>query len=217
MPGVLHAKPDLRVFLKWMIAGSGSVITDVMSLNMNNSIATLLCILHMLVFAACTYVAAINIESVLFTGWVCSATGLAAGVASMAAGNRAISLVSFLTPAVAVTLTYLEMYVLQLGPVSAALPFCVLFIVLQLITNVVSFQHIGLKKDGQSAGKQISIKSMLIVTLASALFFAVCRQLLRREHNVLMWIALTLAGLTFVGVVMAMYNWACLIRQRGAT
>ena len=28
----MHAKPDLRVFLKWMIAGSGSVITDVMSL-----------------------------------------------------------------------------------------------------------------------------------------------------------------------------------------
>ena len=24
----MHAKPDLRVFLKWMIAGSGSVITD---------------------------------------------------------------------------------------------------------------------------------------------------------------------------------------------
>ena len=25
----MHAKPGLRVFLKWMIAGSGSVITDV--------------------------------------------------------------------------------------------------------------------------------------------------------------------------------------------
>ena len=24
----MHAKPDLHVFLKWMIAGSGSVITD---------------------------------------------------------------------------------------------------------------------------------------------------------------------------------------------
>ena len=28
----MHAKPDLRVFLKWMIAGSGSVITDVIPL-----------------------------------------------------------------------------------------------------------------------------------------------------------------------------------------
>ena len=30
---VMHAKPDLRVVLKWMIACSGSVITDVIRLN----------------------------------------------------------------------------------------------------------------------------------------------------------------------------------------
>ena len=30
---VMHAKPDLRVFLKWMIANSGSVITDVITLD----------------------------------------------------------------------------------------------------------------------------------------------------------------------------------------
>ena len=29
---VMHAKPDLRVFLEWMIACSGSVITDVIPL-----------------------------------------------------------------------------------------------------------------------------------------------------------------------------------------
>ena len=29
---VMHTKPDLRVFLKWMITRSGSVITDVMRL-----------------------------------------------------------------------------------------------------------------------------------------------------------------------------------------
>ena len=29
----MHTKPDLRVFLKWMIARSGSVITDVITLN----------------------------------------------------------------------------------------------------------------------------------------------------------------------------------------
>ena len=28
----MHAKPDLRVVLKWMIAGSGSVIADVIQL-----------------------------------------------------------------------------------------------------------------------------------------------------------------------------------------
>ena len=29
---LMHAKPDLRVFLEWMITGSGSVITDVIRL-----------------------------------------------------------------------------------------------------------------------------------------------------------------------------------------
>jgi hypothetical protein len=29
----MHAKPDLRVILKWKIAGSGSVIADVIPLN----------------------------------------------------------------------------------------------------------------------------------------------------------------------------------------
>ena len=32
----MHAKPDLRVFLKWMISGSGSVITDVIQLSTGN-------------------------------------------------------------------------------------------------------------------------------------------------------------------------------------
>ena len=32
----MHAKPDLRVFLKWMIAGSGSVIADVIRLKPNS-------------------------------------------------------------------------------------------------------------------------------------------------------------------------------------
>ena len=33
----MHAKPDLRVFLEWMIAGSGSVITDVIWINQLNT------------------------------------------------------------------------------------------------------------------------------------------------------------------------------------
>ena len=32
---VMHAKPDLRVVLKWMVARSGSVITDVIPLKHN--------------------------------------------------------------------------------------------------------------------------------------------------------------------------------------
>jgi hypothetical protein len=34
----MHAKPDLRVFLKWMIAGSGSVIVDVIMLGVRSNL-----------------------------------------------------------------------------------------------------------------------------------------------------------------------------------
>ena len=36
---VMHAKPDLRVFLKWMITRSGSVITDVITLTNHDQLA----------------------------------------------------------------------------------------------------------------------------------------------------------------------------------
>ena len=38
---VMHTKPDLRLFLKWMIAGSGSVITDVITLTIAGRLAVL--------------------------------------------------------------------------------------------------------------------------------------------------------------------------------
>ena len=34
----MHAKPDLRVLLKWMIAGSGSVIADVIRLKLTQTL-----------------------------------------------------------------------------------------------------------------------------------------------------------------------------------
>ena len=33
----MHAKPELRVFLEWMIAGSGSVIVDVILLKQRHT------------------------------------------------------------------------------------------------------------------------------------------------------------------------------------
>ena len=39
----MHAKPDLRVFLKWLISGSGSVITDVIRHSQPNSIGERYC------------------------------------------------------------------------------------------------------------------------------------------------------------------------------
>ena len=65
----MHAKPDLRVFLEWMIAGSGSVITDVMRLHhrlMQYRLSTLLLVVTLAAFAIYFYLPkpALRIETI---------------------------------------------------------------------------------------------------------------------------------------------------------
>ena len=50
MPGVLHAKPDLRLFLKWMIYRSGSVIVTVILPSTRNAMHILPYILILIGF-----------------------------------------------------------------------------------------------------------------------------------------------------------------------
>ncbi len=176
---------------------------------MKQLVATTLCIVHILALAICTYIAALDIHSILFTGWLCSATGCIAGIASLVSRNRAVAIAAFLTPVVAITLAVLEVFLLKLGPETAALPFSIIFIVMQLITNLISFRSFSVNAESKEITKQISIKAMLLVTVASSMFFAVVRHLLHQEHDTMMLIALTLAGLTFVGVVLTIYNLIC--------
>jgi hypothetical protein len=175
---------------------------------MRRTVVTILCLVHILTFAVCTYIAAIKIETILATGWICSSTGLIAGIGSLSIKERALAVVSFLTPIVAIVLTALEALILNLGPNRASLPFCIVFIIVQLVTTVVSFRSFRFGSDA----KQISLRTMLLATTAFSVVFAVARQLLHREHNVVMLIALTLAGLTFVGTVLTINNW---ITSRG--
>ena len=64
----MHTKPDLRVFLKWMIAGSGSVITDVIQLGITHgmkariSLLSLLCIVSIAALAFALFNANRNID-----------------------------------------------------------------------------------------------------------------------------------------------------------
>lgn len=175
---------------------------------MKQFIAHFFCIIHVLAFAICTYIAALEIESILITGWICSATGIAAGVAALVARNRAIAVACFLTPVLAITLTILEIAVLELGPGRAALPFSIIFVITQLITNLIVFHSLSrVQRESSTEPLQISIKTMLVLTLAFAICFAIARKLLQFKHDTMMVIALALAGLTFIGVVLTVYNW----------
>ena len=80
-----------------------------------------LCSLHLLALAVCTYIAAIEIESILVTGWICSATGIAMGISTLACKRPLLAAAGFLTPLIAAILFVLEAFLLELGPRRAAL------------------------------------------------------------------------------------------------
>lgn len=169
---------------------------------MKHLVATLLCLAHILTFTICTYIAAHEIRTILVSAWICSLTGIVAGLAALVSLNVWLSLVSFLTPMVAVALFLLEILILNLGPRRAALPFCITFIVVQLITNLVSFCTFKFGDGRKKTINQISIRTMLVATVAISIFFAIARLLFRWEHDTIMLVALALTGLTFVGVVL---------------
>ena len=166
-------------------------------------VVAVLCIVHILAFTICTYIAAIDIETILVTGWICFATGLVAGISATVARELSLAWAAFLAPIVAFVLVFLEVGVLHLGPNRAALPFCIVFFVTQLATTLGSFRSIRFGSNS----KQISLSLMLVTTAAFSVVFSVARFLLQREHNILMLIALSMAGLTFVGIVLTVYNW----------
>ncbi len=174
---------------------------------MKKRICFVLAAFHLIALAVCTYIAAIEIETILVTGWICSATGIVSGIAARVAKQQLLAVIQFLTPVLAATLYLLESNFLHLGPEDAALPFCVAFVANQLLTTIATLVQLNRTADSQVRSKmQLSIQSMLFCTLSCSVFFAATRYLLEREHDVMMAIALALAGLTFVGLLLTLYN-----------
>lgn len=162
---------------------------------------------HVLTLAVCTYIAAIEIESILVTGFICSATGFMVGAMASVAKKRVLAFAGFLTPILAVTLFILEAFILNLGPDKAALPFCIVFIANQVIATVVML--VQMYVDLESEGAQIwrlTIRMLLLLTVSFSVFFAIAKYLLQRDHNVMMWTALGLLGLTFVGLSLVLFT-----------
>jgi hypothetical protein len=163
--------------------------------------------LHVLALAICTYIAAIEIESIIFTGLICSLTGLAAGIAALRYRRFWLAAAGFLTLIIAMLLFILEAFFLELGPEVAALPFCIIFIVNQTVATLIILVELNaLLATSGTPGWQISMKTLVIVMISSSVFFAVVRHLLERPHNGLMVAALSLLGVTFVGLSAALHT-----------
>lgn len=162
---------------------------------------------HVFALAICTYIAALSIETISGTAWVCSATGLAMGVYAMAHKRFLLGCAGFLTPILAIVLFILEAFILNLGPRRAALPFGIIFIINQVITTLITLIQLSiLNEPSKTRTKQITIRTLLVAITSFAVFFAVTKHLLKREHNWLMATALGLLGLTFVGLSLVVYS-----------
>ena len=161
---------------------------------------------HVLGLAVCTYLAAIEIETILVTGVLCSSTGVLASLFSFAYRKPLLGATALLTPILAVVLFLLEA-VLNLGPSRAAMPFCICFLINQVVCTLVVLTQLNLWMAGSGANRQqVTIRMLLVCSAGFAVFFAVTNQLLDQEHDWLMSVALGLLGLTFVGLTVVFYR-----------
>lgn len=173
---------------------------------MKKRLCILFCNIHLIALAVSTYIAAIEIESILVSGVVCSVTGVMAGITCIACKRVWLAIACLLTPFMAVNLLILESTFLQLGPSDAAEPFCVVFIVNQIISTLIILVHLKfLVATDESHWRQLTIQTLLVCTASFALFFGIAKILLRMEHDWKMSMALGLLGLVFVGLTVILW------------
>lgn len=168
---------------------------------MNRKICIAACVIHLSAMAVSTYIASIKIETILATGFLCSFTGLIAGIAALACKRPILALPGLMVPVLAVMLFVLEACFLNLGPGRAAMPFGIIFLFNQSITTPTILVQLSLLcAPAAAAPRQIALRTLLVAMTSFAVFFGIARHLLSRPHDWLMASALGLLGLTFVGL-----------------
>lgn len=157
--------------------------------------------LHALALAVSTYIAALEIESILVSGLICSATGLTLAITARLHGRPQLALAGGATPALALLMTVLEAAVLQLGPTRAAIPFSIVFIANQFLTTLIILVelHRLTAPDGELP-RRVTLRALIVAMTSFCVFFAAAKYLLTLGHEWHMSVALGLMGLTTVGL-----------------
>ena len=172
--------------------------------SLKKRILVVFCVVHVVALAVSTYLASIQIETILVSGFVCSATGLLLAITAMMRGRRLLAIAAGMTPLLALTLFVAEVNFLKLGPQGAALPFCIAFLINQTITTSVIIIELHLLLANQTSRRwQVTLKTLLVLMTGFAICSGGAHFLLKQEHTVLMLLALGLLGLTFVGLLSA--------------
>ncbi|MCC9605814.1 hypothetical protein LOC68_21050 [Blastopirellula sp. JC732] len=184
---------------------------------MTKIICIVLCSVHLLAMGISTLIAAYEIESILVTGVICTATGIISGISALVCGRWTLAAVGFMAPAIAASLVILENSSFHLGPQRAALPFTIIFLINQAIALPTMLVQLRLMLElNPQASRQITLRTLMISVTAFAVCSAIARLFLQSGHGraLLMTIALGLVGLTIVGLGLVVYS---AIRSRRGT
>lgn len=157
--------------------------------------------LHLLAMAISTYVASMEIETILASGPICSVTGILGGIAAIFLGRPILVIACFAAPLLAISLFVAEAFFLHWGPGRAAQPFMMIFLLNQAISlPIILLQLRQVINQTRIERKQISLRALMITTAIFAAVFALLRFLQEHaEHGTLMLLALILLGLTVGG------------------
>ena len=166
-----------------------------------------ICSIQGLALAVATYIAANEIESILLSGWICSVIGVMAGSAALWNRWTLMAIACFLTPAIGIMLFLLECSLWQLGPQKAALPFCVVFIVNQVVSTLCVLVGIRIvTSNTPTLAMQVTLKTLFVAITSFAIFFSGANYLLKNQHDPMMAIALGMLGVTFVGLCVVLFS-----------
>ena len=139
---------------------------------MKQKITSILAVVLLLAISAATVMATFVIESIIWTGLLCSIIATVCAVFAAVSKKYRIAIASALVPLFAFGLFVAEAAFLNLGPRNAALPFCIVFLLLQALITILILTELQSEANHEKSRTQLSIRSALIATSLIAVAFA---------------------------------------------
>ena len=165
--------------------------------------------IHLVAMSLSTLIAAVDITSIITTGWICSFTGMVAAWHYFRNANWLAFLACASTIVIALVLVALESTYLRLGPTRAALPFSLVFLVNQSITSMVLLYNIHADISGNTTSSStFTIRSIMFVMVITAIACAVTKAGPSDGYLV----SIFLAGVLFLLTLFGLY--VCVLRLR---
>ena len=163
-------------------------------------------ITHLLVGAVSVCFAAWYIESILFSGWVVSGTGLLLSIIAILTRQWRLVIAGGSTIFLCIGLFTFEQIVC-LGPAGATLPFCIVFFMYQAWLVPWSLWSVmGVARTNRDANKtQFSLQFLIALTVACSVALGLTRLLPQQRAAWLSAVASTEFAVTMVGITMTVF------------